>query len=455
VGNSDLFATGELADNGGPTPTIALLDSPDNPAIDGADPARAPATDQRGEGRQRAPDIGAFELHNNLPPQAVDVTLTTDQNRAVAGRLVGSDPDGDALTFFTVDAPAHGAVVVDADGDFVYTPARDFDGTDSFTFRVGDGEADSPTATVSVTVVGDGIAEIVVPEIGGAVVGTAGDDVLVGLAGAETLRGLAGNDIIDGGRGADLMDGGLGDDRYTVDDAGDRVIERSQQGFDRINLMVDLDNFQVPAHVEQLVLFDGVIAATPASTGSKLAGLGDDNLFFSGPGTDFYDGNGGRDTLSYANADAGIEASLLKPTAFNTGGAGTDKIDDIEILIGSDFDDVLVGGQGVSNDIDGGRGDDLIVGFAGPDLLTGGTGADTFMYNRIDFRDSLIGDGEDTIVDFERGVDTIDLTRLRVELTDIAITRGRLEVDVTGNGSPDFAINFDNNVLIAATDIVV
>jgi hypothetical protein len=52
---------GPLADNGGPTPTHALLDG--SPAIDWADGALCPATDQRGVARPQGPacDAGAFE----------------------------------------------------------------------------------------------------------------------------------------------------------------------------------------------------------------------------------------------------------------------------------------------------------------------------------------------------------------------------------------------------------
>jgi beta-glucanase (GH16 family) len=58
VGNALL---GPLADNGGPTPTHALL--PASPALDAADPALCPATDQRGTPRPQGPacDVGAFE----------------------------------------------------------------------------------------------------------------------------------------------------------------------------------------------------------------------------------------------------------------------------------------------------------------------------------------------------------------------------------------------------------
>ena len=52
---------GPLADNGGETPTIALL--PGSPALDAADSALAPERDQRATPRDDgAPDLGAFEL---------------------------------------------------------------------------------------------------------------------------------------------------------------------------------------------------------------------------------------------------------------------------------------------------------------------------------------------------------------------------------------------------------
>src|SRR5262249_18633722 len=48
---------GPLADNGGPTPTMALL--PNSPALNAGSAAGAPATDQRGAARDTPPDLGA------------------------------------------------------------------------------------------------------------------------------------------------------------------------------------------------------------------------------------------------------------------------------------------------------------------------------------------------------------------------------------------------------------
>jgi hypothetical protein len=51
---------GLLQDNGGPTLTHGLL--PGSPAIDAANAAYCPATDQRGVARDAACDVGAFEF---------------------------------------------------------------------------------------------------------------------------------------------------------------------------------------------------------------------------------------------------------------------------------------------------------------------------------------------------------------------------------------------------------
>src|SRR5918996_4193454 len=73
----------------------------------------------------------------NDPPVADDQSLTTPEDTPRALTLTGSDIDGDALTF-TAAAPSHGTLS-GSGASLVYTPAANFNGTDSFTFVVDDG----------------------------------------------------------------------------------------------------------------------------------------------------------------------------------------------------------------------------------------------------------------------------------------------------------------------------
>src|SRR5207245_2232921 len=64
-----------------------------------------------------------------------------------------TDVDGDPLTAILVNGPAHGTLSLNNDGSFTYTPALNYNGPDSFTYKANDGQVDSPTnATVSITV---------------------------------------------------------------------------------------------------------------------------------------------------------------------------------------------------------------------------------------------------------------------------------------------------------------
>ena len=94
----------------------------------------------------------------NDVPVAVNDSFTGDEDTDITGDVtpgtVGqdSDIDGDPLTVALVTGPTHGTLTLNANGSFTYTPDADYNGPDSFTYRVNDGTANSNIATVSLTV---------------------------------------------------------------------------------------------------------------------------------------------------------------------------------------------------------------------------------------------------------------------------------------------------------------
>src|SRR5207248_1482928 len=93
----------------------------------------------------------------NDPPVAVNDAYSTAEDTALdrAGVVEGgsdTDVDGDSLTAVLVAGPAHGALALNANDSFSYTPAANYNGSDSFTYKANDGTADSSVATVSFTI---------------------------------------------------------------------------------------------------------------------------------------------------------------------------------------------------------------------------------------------------------------------------------------------------------------
>ncbi len=95
----------------------------------------------------------------NDPPVAVDDSYSTDEDTALdvpAPGVLANDTDedgGSTMEAVLVSGPSHGTLAFNADGSFVYTPAANYNGADSFTYRVRDGAAESLVATVTLTVV--------------------------------------------------------------------------------------------------------------------------------------------------------------------------------------------------------------------------------------------------------------------------------------------------------------
>jgi Ca2+-binding RTX toxin-like protein len=121
-----------------------------------------------------------------------------------------------------------------------------------------------------------------------------------------------------------------------------------------------------------------------ANSDRLIASAGNDILEGRG-GADFLDGSAGVDTASYQNSDNGVTVNLETGLG-STGEAQGDRLQNIENLEGSNFNDTLVGD----------RQDNVLLGKAGNNTLVGGLGNDILQVslgNNVLVGDSLVGDG--------------------------------------------------------------
>jgi len=87
----------------------------------------------------------------NDAPVAYGMTVETLENFPVDITLLATDPEGDIGTFIIVSGPAYGTL--ECDGRYcTYTPDPNWNGEDSFIYKVNDGQLDSNEAVVSIIV---------------------------------------------------------------------------------------------------------------------------------------------------------------------------------------------------------------------------------------------------------------------------------------------------------------
>ena len=87
----------------------------------------------------------------NVAPVASAQSITTAEDTAKAANLSGTDIDGNALTYTVVTPPAHGTLS-GTSPNLTYTPATNYNGSDTFWFKANDGALDSELAAVAITV---------------------------------------------------------------------------------------------------------------------------------------------------------------------------------------------------------------------------------------------------------------------------------------------------------------
>jgi VCBS repeat-containing protein len=289
----------------------------------------------------------AITAVNDAPTAADDAYSTAeDTARTVAAPGVlgnDSDPDGDTLSAVLGSGPSHGSLALSANGGFTYTPAANFNGSDSFTYRASDATLTSGLATVTLTVTAVNDAPSVTVAAGGTC-GTNDRSGTINLTVGDIDSAAASLTLSAASSNTRLVPNG-NVVFAVISDATRTLTATSVAG-------------RTGFAVVTVTVSDG--QATGTVTVTVWVGSNGNDTLTGGAATNLLFGQNGNDTLT---GGGGID--LL------CGGSGDDT------LSGGGGDDSLSGGAG-NDRLFGGPGADSLSGGAGNDRLTGGPGADTF-----------------------------------------------------------------------------
>ena len=316
--------------------------------------------------------------------------------------------------------------------------------------------------------------------------GGEGDDVLFGGEGNDRLKGGDGDDLMIGGMGDDKMTGGADADTFLFhDDHGnDRILDFNASEGDKIDLTtlryavtweqlsatfstvaeddqnpeavtgvkIDLSEYGGGTIILEGVTDPGSLTEemfdlyklTGGDRDDALQGGTSDDMLTGGAGADtfVFEAGGGNDTI--ADFDAG-QGDRIDLTAFEASLTWQDVQAATTDMGGSAVIDLSAWGGGaitvtgvapadltaemfVLDDFAGADGDDVIEGTAADNRLTGGAGADTFVFEA--------GHGSDTVTDFTDGEDLIDLSAFTgiTQFSDLVIAQvgDDAQIDLSG-----------------------
>jgi Ca2+-binding RTX toxin-like protein len=271
--------------------------------------------------------------------------------------------------------------------------------------------------------------------------GGAGDDTTFGSRGADVLRGGDGDDFIDGNQGNDVAFLGAGDDDFQWDPGDGSDVVEGQDGIDTMlfNGSGLNETFDASANGERVTFFrdvGNIVMDLNEVERVELNALGgtDTVMVDDLSGTDMTEvaidlagtlggnaGDGQADTVQVnGTADDDIVLVTQAGTSLDVVGlAAQVSVDNFETLIdrlvinGGGGDDVLIAEGPIGVTLDGGEGDDVLLGGDGDDILIGGPGDDVLIGGGgNDVLDPGAGDNI-TIQGFVAGAGTEDRIDLR------------------------------------------
>ncbi|MFV1873328.1 MAG: Ig-like domain-containing protein [Oleiphilus sp.] len=348
--------------------------------------------------------------YNEEPIALVDSASTLEDTMAVIDVLDNdSDLDGDSLTVDSASA-INGSVTINGDGTISYTPNVDFNGSDTISYSIIDGQGGTASSTVAVTVNPENDEPVAV---------------------ADTASTQEGSSVV-----IDVLDNDsdIDGDSLTVDSASALNGSVTVNADGTITYTPDVDysgtdtlSYEISDGQGGTASSTASIEVSPASgslddsvnlVGTTLndvlhGGNNDDNLdgrnrsdtLYGYEGNDTLIGGYGNDTLFGGSGDDHLNGGGEDDTIY--GGEGNDTIiGDYghDIIFGGAGDDVINGGKGV-NVIDGGDGNDSIInsfwsqdictvtGGKGNDTITGGVYTDIYVFNTGDGQDTIFDDG--------------------------------------------------------------
>ncbi len=384
----------------------------------------------------------------NTPPVAANDSYTTDEDTALTVAAPGvlsndSDAENAALTAALVSGPSHGTLTLNADGSFAYTPASNYNGSDTFTYKANDGHVDSAAATVTITVnavndapVAKSQSVTTAEDTAASITLTAsdvdGDSLTYSVVAAPAHGTLSGS-------GANLT--------YAPDtnyNGADSFTFKANDGTVDSNVAtVSITVMPVNDAPTISVTAGGSCSSSGASGTMNLtvADVDGDSVSISGASSNtslvaknaiVLDGSSGNRTVTITPTVKKSGTATITLTASDSHGGsalititiyvGTDKADTMttanstDMVLGLGGDDKLTGGNGIdlicggagSDTLDGGSGDDTLDGGSGNDILLGGAGSD--ILRGADGNDQLTGGqgpdsfsggaGTDTATDF-------------------------------------------------------